>query len=111
MIIGTIGRYFYKVNYFTLMGLLAGSTTDPPALAYSNATASNDTPAVKYKLDLNDLSFFEVLPVIQKFYRNPEFLEPFLSSLLILLLEILDFVENQTPYPIFLFFFSMNCNL
>lgn len=48
MIIGTIGRYFYKVNYFTLMGLLAGSTTDPPALAYSNATAGNDAPAVGY---------------------------------------------------------------
>ena len=30
------------------MGLLAGSTTDPPALAYSNATAGNDTPAVGY---------------------------------------------------------------
>ena len=37
MIIGCIGRYFCKVNYFTLMGLIAGSTTDPPALAYSNA--------------------------------------------------------------------------
>lgn len=32
MIIGCIGRYFCKVNYFTLMGLIAGSTTDPPAL-------------------------------------------------------------------------------
>ena len=39
MIIGCIGRYFCKVNYFTLMGLIAGSTTDPPALAYSNATS------------------------------------------------------------------------
>ena len=48
MIIGAIGRYFYQVNYFTLMGLLAGSTTDPPALAYSNATAGNDAPAVGY---------------------------------------------------------------
>ena len=48
MIIGCIGRYFYKVNYFTLMGLIAGSTTDPPALAYSNATAGNDAPSVGY---------------------------------------------------------------
>lgn len=46
MIIGCIGRYFCKVNYFTLMGLIAGSTTDPPALAYSNATAGNDAPSV-----------------------------------------------------------------
>lgn len=48
IIIGCIGRYFCKVNYFTLMGLIAGSTTDPPALAYSNATAGNDAPSVGY---------------------------------------------------------------
>ena len=48
LIIGTIGRLFYKINYFTLMGLIAGSTTDPPALAYSNAYTGNDMPAVAY---------------------------------------------------------------
>lgn len=48
LIIGCIGRYFCKINYFTLMGLIAGSTTDPPALAYSNATAGNDAPSVGY---------------------------------------------------------------
>jgi putative transport protein len=48
LIMGCIGRYFCKVNYFTLMGLMAGSTTDPPALAYSNATAGNDAPSVGY---------------------------------------------------------------
>lgn len=48
LIIGTIGRYFFKMNYFTLMGLIAGSTTDPPALAYANMTAGNDAPAVGY---------------------------------------------------------------
>lgn len=48
IIIGCIGRYFYKINYFTLMGLIAGSMTDPPALAYSNATAGNDAPSVGY---------------------------------------------------------------
>jgi putative transport protein len=48
LIIGVIARSFYRLNYFTLMGLLAGSTTDPPALAYSNATAGNDAPSVGY---------------------------------------------------------------
>ncbi len=48
LIIGCIARYFCKVNYFTLMGLIAGSMTDPPALAYSNATAGNDAPSVGY---------------------------------------------------------------
>ena len=46
--IGFIARYFFKINYFTLMGLIAGSTTDPPALAYSNQTAGNDAPSVGY---------------------------------------------------------------
>lgn len=47
-IMGTVGRWYFKLNYFTLMGLMAGSTTDPPALAYSNAAAGNDLPAVSY---------------------------------------------------------------
>ena len=46
--IGIIARKVCKLNYYTIMGLLAGSTTDPPALAYSNATAGNDMPAVSY---------------------------------------------------------------
>jgi putative transport protein len=48
LVIGIIGRAVFHINYYTLMGLLAGSTTDPPALAYSNATAGNDAPAVGY---------------------------------------------------------------
>ena len=48
LIIGTIARLYYKVNYFGLMGLIAGSNTDPPALAYANQTTSGDAPAVGY---------------------------------------------------------------
>lgn len=48
LIIGIIGRSVFKINYYTLMGLMAGSMTDPPALAYSNSTAGNDAPAVSY---------------------------------------------------------------
>lgn len=48
LIVGFIGRKVLKINYFTLMGILAGSTTDPPALAYANASAGNDAPAVAY---------------------------------------------------------------
>jgi len=46
--VGIFGRKVMKLNYFTLMGLLAGSMTDPPALAYSNAYAGNDSPAISY---------------------------------------------------------------
>ena len=48
LIIGIIARLYYKVNYFTLMGLIAGSTTDPPALAYANQISGNDAPSVGY---------------------------------------------------------------
>lgn len=48
IIVGIIARWIYKINYFTIMGLIAGSTTDPPALAYSNGVAGNDMPAVGY---------------------------------------------------------------
>jgi len=48
LIVGIVGRKFLKMNYFTLMGLLAGSSTDPPALAYSTTVAGNDAPAVAY---------------------------------------------------------------
>lgn len=47
-IIGIIGRKVYKLNYFTLSGLISGAMTDPPALAYSNEVAGNDIPAVGY---------------------------------------------------------------
>ncbi|MDD3033982.1 MAG: putative transporter [Bacteroidales bacterium] len=48
LIVGIIGRLIFKMNYFSLMGLIAGSTTDPPALAYANSTSGNDLPAVSY---------------------------------------------------------------
>ena len=48
LIIGFIGRKGCKLNYFTLMGLLAGSMTDPPALSYANSSAGNDIPSVSY---------------------------------------------------------------
>lgn len=48
LIIGFIGRKFTKLNFFTLTGLMAGSMTDPPALAYANTSAGNDAPAVSY---------------------------------------------------------------
>lgn len=48
LIMGAVARWHYKMNYFMLMGLVAGSNTDPPALAYSNQTAGNNAPAVGY---------------------------------------------------------------
>ena len=48
LIIGTIARLKFKFNYFTIMGLLAGTCTDPPALAYANSICSREAPAIGY---------------------------------------------------------------
>ena len=42
LIIGMVARWRHKLNYYTLMGLIAGSNTDPPALAYANQISGND---------------------------------------------------------------------
>lgn len=47
-IIGIIARKKYKFNYFTIMGMIAGTYTDPPALAYANSICSKEAPAVGY---------------------------------------------------------------
>ena len=48
LIVGTIARMRFKFNYFTIMGMLAGTYTDPPALAYANASCSKEAPAIGY---------------------------------------------------------------
>lgn len=48
LLAGIIGRCVFKLNYYTLIGVLAGSTTNPPALAYCNDLTSCDAPAVGY---------------------------------------------------------------
>ena len=61
LIVSLIARLGMKVNYYTLMGLIAGSTTDPPALAYANSTAGNDMPAVSYATVYPVVMFLRVL--------------------------------------------------
>lgn len=48
LVMGIIARAKYKMNYFSICGMLSGSYTDPPALAYGNKIANNDAPAVSY---------------------------------------------------------------
>ncbi len=62
LIIGIIGRQWLKLDYFTLMGLIAGSTTDPPALAYATSQSSqNDRAAVAYSTVYPLTMFLRVL--------------------------------------------------
>ena len=48
LIVGPIARLRYRFNYFTIMGMIAGTYTDPPALAYANSICSKEAPAVGY---------------------------------------------------------------
>lgn len=61
LLVGIFARKVCKLNYFTLMGVVAGSMTNPPALAYSNATAGNDQPAVGYATVYPFVMFLRVL--------------------------------------------------
>lgn len=61
VIVALVARLWLKMNYYTLMGLIAGATTDPPALAYANATAGNDMPAVGYSTVYPVVMFLRVL--------------------------------------------------
>ncbi len=48
LIVGLVARLQFKFNYFTIAGMIAGSYTDPPALAYANSICSREAPAVGY---------------------------------------------------------------
>ena len=48
LVAGIIGKKLYKINYYTLIGVLAGSSTNPPALAFSSELTGTDAPSVGY---------------------------------------------------------------
>ncbi|MCQ2229711.1 MAG: putative transporter [Bacteroidales bacterium] len=61
MIIGLLARMIFHKNYFTIAGLIAGATTDPPALAYSNSICANDQASVAYSTVYPLTMFLRVL--------------------------------------------------
>ena len=60
LIIGPIARRM-KFNYFTIAGMLAGTYTDPPALAYANSICSKEAPAVGYSTVYPFAMFLRIL--------------------------------------------------
>ena len=48
LIVGFIARRFFNVNYHSIVGLMAGATTDPPALAYAATLSERNSSAVAY---------------------------------------------------------------
>ena len=62
LIAACVGRYWLKLDYFTIMGVIAGITTSPPALAYAtSATNANDRAAVAYSTVYPLTMFLRVL--------------------------------------------------
>lgn len=48
LVVGIVARWKFKMNYLAIIGMMSGTYTDPPALAYANKVANNDAPAVAY---------------------------------------------------------------
>jgi len=69
LMVGFYSRVVLKKNYLEICGLLSGSMTDPPALAYANSIAQSEAPAVAYAT---------VYPLVM-------FMRIFIAQLLILL--------------------------
>ena len=61
VIVSLLARLVFKVNYYTMMGLMAGSMTDPPALGFANTSSGNDMPAVSYATVYPVVMFLRVL--------------------------------------------------
>lgn len=48
IVVGCVARGKFHMNYLSIIGMMSGGYTDPPALAYGNKVANNDAPAVAY---------------------------------------------------------------
>ena len=60
---GLIGRYAFHLNYFTLIGVLAGANTNPPALRYANDLTASDSPAVAYSTVYPFAMFLRIITI------------------------------------------------
>lgn len=61
VLVSLLARLKFKLNYYTLMGLMSGAMTDPPALGFSSASSGNDMPAVSYATVYPVVMFLRVL--------------------------------------------------
>lgn len=58
---GLLGRLWLKINYLTLAGMMAGASTDPPALAFAQSITDSDAPSVGYATVYPVTMFLRVL--------------------------------------------------
>lgn len=60
---GLVGRYAFHLNYYTLIGVLAGANTNPPALRYANDLTASDSPAVAYSTVYPFAMFLRIITI------------------------------------------------
>ena len=61
VLVALLARLKFKVNYYTMMGLMSGAMTDPPALGFSSTSSGNDMPAMGYATVYPVVMFLRVL--------------------------------------------------
>ena len=61
LVVGMVARLKMKMNYYTLIGMLSGSSTNPTALGYANTLAGNDMPSLSYATVYPVVMFLRVL--------------------------------------------------
>ena len=61
ILVALLARLKFKINYYTLMGLMSGAMTDPPALGFANQSSGNDMPAIGYATVYPVVMFLRVL--------------------------------------------------
>ena len=61
LVVGLVARLKMKMNYYTLIGMLSGSSTNPSALGYANTLAGNDMPSLSYATVYPVVMFLRVL--------------------------------------------------
>jgi putative transport protein len=61
ILVTLLARLRFKLNYYTLMGVISGGMTDPPALGFASQSSGNDMPAVSYATVYPVVMFLRVL--------------------------------------------------
>ena len=72
LIVGTIARLKFKFNFFTVMGMIAGTYTDPPALAYANSVCQGEASAIGYSTVYPLSMFLRILAARWSSYSSAE---------------------------------------
>ncbi len=60
---GIIGRTVFHLNYYTMIGVLAGTNTNPVALSYANDQTGSDSPSVGYATVYPFAMFLRILSI------------------------------------------------